>query len=254
MSEEIYIKAILIDDEPSAIRVLSKLLEQSPVSVQVVGTAHSLKDGLEEIRKHRPDLVFLDVQMPRQAGYEIVNHIDNIDFHIIFVTAFDHYAVRAFEVNAIDYLLKPVNRARLYEAVEKVKAQLYLRVTVSEYAALVNDIQQKTIDKIVIPQIGQRQIVNVGEIKAIEAEGAYTRLYMNAGPIITTSKNLKYFEGLLEKHDSFFRCHRSWLVNIHFVTHFNRTESSITLEGGLTGKIARTQYEHFESALRTHAP
>lgn len=254
MKKECQIKAVLIDDEPSAIRVLSKLLDQSPQCVEVVGTANNLLDGIQEIRKHAPDLVFLDVQMPRQAGYEIVNYIDNIDFHIIFVTAFDQYAVRAFEVNAIDYLLKPVNRSRLYEAVQKVQSHLLLKATASEYVSMVQDIERKTINKIIIPQIGERKIISVAEIKAIEAEGAYTKIYMQSGLIITTSKNLKYFDSILEKHDSFFRCHRSWLVNLHFVTHFNKTESTITLEDGLLGKIARTQYEDFEAILRAHIP
>ena len=146
------LRAIIVDDEQRARDVLSKLLERNCSNVVVEETCVDVLSAVEKIKKIQPDVVFLDVQMPNYAGYELVNFFDEINFEIIFVTAFDHYAIKAFELSAIDYLVKPVDRLRLVEAVNKVKLKKGQEKSKEAYEELLNSIKEKEFKKIVIPE------------------------------------------------------------------------------------------------------
>ncbi len=153
------IRAIIIDDEQSARNVLSNLLNRYN-NIEIVAQVRNLKEGVEQIKKLKPQVVFLDVEMPNYAGYEIVKFIDKIDFEIIFVTAYDQYAIKAFELNAIDYLVKPIDREKLTIAVNKLKDKLTKKNIQVDYQNLLDQIQNKTTKKIVIPELGNRRIVD----------------------------------------------------------------------------------------------
>ena len=168
--------AIIVDDEQRARDVLSKLLERNCPNVDVLDKCVDVPSAVERIKELKPNVVFLDVQMPNYAGYEIVNFFDKIDFEIIFVTAFDHYAIKAFELNATDYLVKPVERARLVDAVKRVVIKVNEEKSKEQYEALLHSIQKKEFRKIVIPELGNRKIVEINNIIAIEAEGAYCKV------------------------------------------------------------------------------
>ncbi|WBX72413.1 LytR/AlgR family response regulator transcription factor [Tenacibaculum retecalamus] len=245
------IKAILIDDEQSARNVLTTLLTRAHANVNIIATCKDLEEGVKSIKELQPDVVFLDVQMPNYAGYEISSFFDDINFEIIFVTAYDQYAIKAFELSAIDYLVKPIDREKLNVTIQKLENKLKQKATLVDYEVLLTTIKEKEYKKIIIPEIGNRRIVNLSDIIAIEADGGYSKIYLKNKSIITTSKNLKYFEEVLPKEATFFRSHRAWLINIIYIESLNKTNLNITLaEETVKAKLSRSKIEHFESVFQ----
>lgn len=247
------IRAILIDDELGSINVLTNLLERTSSDIEIVATSDNLQNGVTKIKELQPDVIFLDVQMPNYAGYEIVNFFDAINFEIIFVTAYDKYALKAFELNAIDYLVKPINRNKLNVAIERLKKKLKQNTALIDYRNLLNTIKDKEPKHMVIPEVGNRRIINIGNIIAIEANGAYSLIHLKDNVIITASKNLKYFESLLVSNTSFFRSHRAWIVNLEHLKCLNKTKQQITFANGIfKAKISRARIEAFEKAIHNN--
>jgi len=160
------ISAIIIDDEKRARDVLQMLLERNCPGVNILATCVDVLSAVEKINEVQPDVVFLDVQMPNYAGYELVNFFDEINFEIIFVTAFDHYAIKAFELSAIDYLVKPVERLRLVDAVKRVSTKVNSQESKKQYEQLLNSIKEKEFKKIVIPESGNRRVLEIDNIIA----------------------------------------------------------------------------------------
>ena len=240
------IKAIVVDDEKRARNVLSQLLFRNFDNLEVVAQCSDVPSAAEQIKQLKPDLVFLDIQMPNYAGYELVNFFDEINFEIIFVTAFDHYAIKAFEFGALDYLVKPINRSRLIDAVKRVEQKVNIIKYKNDYDALLKSIKEKEFKKIIIPESGNRRIVELKNIIALKAEGAYTRIYLYGEKEIFLGKNLKYFENKLGKDDGFFRSHRAWIVNLNHVESINKTELGLILTNNIKAKISRIRLEAFQ--------
>ncbi len=239
------IKAILVDDEPRANSVLKELLLKSTYDIKIMDICEDLVSAVKTIKELEPDVVFLDVQMPNYAGYEIVNFFEKINFEIIFVTAFNKYAIKAFELCAIDYLVKPIKRVRLGEALAKLQSRMEDKNNLEQYQTLLRTIQNSRQNKLVIAEMGNRRIININDIIAIEANGAYTSIHLLNQQKITTSKNLKYYENLLDNDTSFYRVHRSWLINFDYLKSFNRTASILHLEANIEAKISRKHYNEF---------
>lgn len=242
------IKAILIDDELSARSVLTSLLERASSNIEIIATCSNLEDGVKQIKELQPNVVFLDVQMPNYLGYEIVNFFNKIDFEIIFVTAYDQYAIKAFELNAIDYLLKPINREKLTFALRKLEGKLCKQAELEDYEILLKTIKEKKYKKIVIPEIGDRRIICLADIIAIEADGAYSKIYLKGNKTIITSKNLKYFDERLLQENSFFRSHRTWIINVTFIESLNKITLNLALDNGIViAKISRSRIEDLKN-------
>jgi len=170
------IKAILIDDEAGAREVLNNLLTRFCKDVEIVAEANNLMLGIEQIKKLKPDVVFLDIQMPQYAGYEIVNFIDHIDFSIVFITAYDKYALKAFEISALDYILKPIDFDRLKAAVQKVSEKQNVKIAQEQYSLLNETITKQKTSKITITDKGENLFVNIEDIIAIEGQSAYCKI------------------------------------------------------------------------------
>ena len=246
------IKAILIDDEQSARNVLTNLLERTSSTIDIVATCNDLEKGVVEIKRLQPDVVFLDVQMPNYAGYEIVSFFDTIDFEIIFVTAYDQYAIKSFALNAIDYLVKPIDRKKLAATLDKLADKLHKKAALVDYQTLLKTIKEKEYKKIVIPELGNRRIVNIDDIIALEADGAYSKIHLINQKTITTSKNLKYFEDVFPKETAFFRSHRTWIVNILHIESLHKTALTITLANEtVKAKISRSKIEQFKNIFQS---
>jgi len=244
------INAILIDDEKRAVSVLSNLLSRTYFDVNILGSANNLQEGIKLIKELHPNVVFLDVQMPNEKGYEIINYFQEIDFIIIFVTAYDKYAIKAFELNALDYLLKPVNRIRLEQTLALITNQIENNVKLNEYYKLISSFSETNVRKIVIPELNNRRILDPKNIVAFEAERAYTIIHLDDEKKVTASKNLKHFDDIFENDDRFFRTHRSWVVNINFLSNFNRTKSLLMLKHGVKARISRNNYEAFDNYIQ----
>lgn len=243
------LRAILVDDELAAREVLTGLLSRFCKNVEIVGEAENLTKGVELIKKEKPDVVFLDIQMPVYAGYEIVNFIDPIDFQIIFITAFDQYAIKAFEISAVDYILKPIEIDRLQKAVEKVEERKSLKDIEQSYAEINATIQTQKASKITLFEKGQRELISIETIVALEGYSAYCKVHLTDGTTRMISKNLKTTLSYLDGWNNFYRSHKSWVINKDFVQSYSKSKQEITLQNDLIAKVSRTKLSELEAEL-----
>lgn len=243
-------KAIIVDDERSARNVLETLLEMNHSEVCVVDKCPDLLSAVESIKKHSPDVVFLDVEMPRNSGFEIVEHFDKIDFEIIFVTAYDKYAVKAFEVSALDYILKPVEVERLATAMQRLSKNIELDNLSDKLKLLSETIEAQEVAKLTVYHKGSRHIIEVSNIIAIEAEHAYCNIYVRGNnEVFVISKNLKQVSQLLEENKQFYRTHRSWLVNLNRMQSYSKSKGVIALEDAIEARLSKYKSEDFENYI-----
>jgi len=157
--------------------------------------------------------------------------------------------MKAFELCAIDYLVKPVDRERLDEALKKLNDRLEEKNKLLKYETLLNTINSKELSQIVVPELGNRRVLNLENVIAIEAEGAYSKFYLQDRKPLLVSKNLKYFEGVLPKKGRFFRSHRGWIVNLKYIKTVNKTKGELQLKLDIKAKLSRSRYSEFELAL-----
>lgn len=242
------IRAIIVDDEEGARDVLENLLKRFCPEVELIAKCNNVLQAVDAINNENPDLVFLDIEMPNYSGFEIVNFFKEINFEIIFVTAYDQYAIKAFEIAAIDYLLKPIDIERLKNAVARVVLQKNIEQQSQRLSILSNTLESKQLKNIVITDKGQQHIVSIDSIIAIEAQESYCTIHTNDKTFIA-SKNLKHFETILENIPHFFRVHKSWLVNKNFIKHYSKSDLSIQLSNGLITKLSKYKKAEFEEAI-----
>jgi two-component system LytT family response regulator len=242
------IKAILVDDEEGARDVLENLLLRFCPDVELIAKCENVLQAVDVIKLHSPDLVFLDIEMPNYSGIEIVSFFKEINFEIIFVTAYDQYAIRAFEVAAIDYLLKPVDIDRLKNSVARVVQQRNIEQQSQRLSLLSNTLESKQLKNIIITDKGQQNIISIESIIAIEAQESYCTIHTTEKTYIA-SKNLKHFETVLENLTQFFRVHKSWLVNKDYIKHYSKSDLSIQLSNGLITKLSKYKKAEFEEAI-----
>ena len=220
------IKAIIVDDEPNCCETIATLLEDYCPGVELTGLYNNGSDALSSILQQQPALVFLDVEMPKMNGFEMLEQLPDINFDIIFTTSYDQYALKAIRFSAIDYLLKPVDREELQKAVQKVM-QRSQRTIAQQVEILMQKLHQpsKSICKIALPTMEGLQMIPVDSIISCESDSNYTILLLKNKKKIIVSCTLKEIEESLEDH-SFARVHRSYLVNL------NEVEKYVKGEGG----------------------
>ncbi|MBL4705898.1 MAG: response regulator [Flavobacteriales bacterium] len=244
------LKVILVDDEDLALDVLTNLLSRSAIFIDIVAKCNDVVEAVKKIKELKPDVVFLDVQMPDYAGYEIVNFFEEINFDIIFVTAYDQYAIKAFELSAIDYIVKPVERHRLEEALQKVADKREDKAVKENYQVLLESMRGKELGKVILPELKDgelsRRILHFKDIIAVEALRSYCQIHLKNESPFLVSRNLKYFESLLPDNHSFFRSHRSWILNLDYVKKFFRKSGEVGMENGLIAKVSKNRLSLFE--------
>lgn len=244
------IKAIIIDDEERARRTLEALLKDFCPQVEIVDTCSNVPDGVLSINKNKPNLVFLDIEMPEYNGFELLNFFREVDFQIIFVTAYNDYALKAFEVSAVDYILKPVDIDKLKLAVEKTEKRLINSDIQNRVDVLKENFGAQKFNKIALPVSEGLLFVKVSEIIYLEADGAYTHVWLHNQNSILVSKKIKFFEDILEERPNFFRSHRSFIVNINYLKKYNKGENSLLLENDKSIIISRDRKSEFEQQLK----
>lgn len=218
------IRAVIIDDEPATRVALSALLREHCPDVTIAREAGSVEEGFRIISEVRPDLVFLDIRMQDGSGFDLLKKFDKVDFHVIFVTAYEEYAIKAFRFSAIDYLLKPVDADELISAMAKFRQQAHaerdLRVK-----TMINNLrfQEKHHKKIVLRTSEKFHFVEVTDIIYCESDGNYTTFFLRNHNQVIVSRPLKEFEELLSDY-AFFRPHKSFLVNLSYLTGFEKSE------------------------------
>ncbi|TDR21035.1 LytR/AlgR family response regulator transcription factor [Flavobacterium cheniae] len=223
-------KAIIIDDEKRARVSLSLLLQEYCPQVTIVAECENLPEGVKAIRKHQPDIVLLDIEMPGHSGLELLDFFDEneVNFSIIFTTAYNEYALKAFKFSAVDYLLKPIIPEELAEAVERVAKQ---KQRFENFRAFKENLQQETLTKIAVPSGNTLLFLDTDKIMYIKGEGAYSEVFCSDGSKQLVSRNLKNFEDILCSDSRFLRIHKSYIVNFNFVVAFNKSDGvSIELE------------------------
>lgn len=246
------INAVIIDDEERARGTLRALLNSYCTDVNIVAECANVPDGVLAINKHNPQLIFLDIEMPEYNGFELLSFFRDVDFEIIFVTAYNDYALKAFEVSAVDYVLKPVDIDKLKSAVEKAGKRINGNDMKSRLDVLKDSFKNNQFNKIALPLAEGLLFVNVMEIVYLEADGAYTNVWLKDGSKILVSKKIKFFEEVLEGRQNFFRSHRSYMVNINFIKKYNRSENALLLDNGKTIIISRDRKAEFEQQLKNN--
>ncbi|MEP0480232.1 MAG: response regulator [Nonlabens sp.] len=245
------INVIIIDDESHGRSLLHNLLEKElGDQYQLKDSCSSVKEGVKAIREHKVDLVFLDIQMPEEDGFELFNYFENIDFEIIFVTAFDQYAIKAFQCSALHYLLKPVDPVQLHEAIERYKKSKENKKAILKkfdvFAEYIEGQQEKK--RIVFNTTTGFEVVVIKELVHIAAEGNYSQLYFKdvSNKLVTSS--LKGIEDCLP--DSYFlRIHHGHIINLNAVHKFTKTDREVTLINGDTLKVAERKLKLFLSRI-----
>jgi len=246
------IDVIIVDDEESARNILSNLIQRFHPQFNVVATCEDLPQAVAKIEKHQPQVVFLDIEMPNYAGYEITNFFDTINFEIIFVTAYDSYAIKAFEVAAFDYLLKPIEVSRLAITMERLAKKTLTKHDAINYQVLQESLNDSGgIHKMIVNYLGNQKIIDLKDIVALEASEAYTLIKDADNNTYTMSKNLKHFETLLENNSEFVRVHKSWIINTQHIEKYSHTEMLIYLKNDIVAKLSRYKKNDFEAAIES---
>ncbi|MEM7659234.1 MAG: LytTR family DNA-binding domain-containing protein [Bacteroidota bacterium] len=244
-------KAIIIDDEPRARAVLRTLLEENCPEVEILAEAEDVPEAVKAINKHHPDIIFLDIEMPGYSGFELMDFFSEINFQIIFTTAYSEYAVQAFQVSAIDYLLKPIQIDQLLHAVQKAKEKLNHSQTLEKLEALKSNLNSDgQIKKIALPVANGLLFVETEDIIYLKAEGSYTQIHLVQGPKLLVSRKLKEFEKLLS-NPSFFKSHRSYLINLNHVKQYVRQDGGyIVMKNDDVVSIAKDRKDALLEAIK----
>ncbi|MHA4807325.1 LytR/AlgR family response regulator transcription factor [Flavitalea flava] len=238
--------AIIIDDELKGRVALRQKLKDYCPGVEVTGEAENGEEGLMLINNQKPDIVFLDIEMPRMGGFEMLSQLKRKSFHLIFTTAYDQYAIRAIRFAAFDYLLKPVDIEELRSAIGKITDERRQENAGSRLEILEHNLRSKTaMNKITIPTMEGLLFFNLSDIIHVEAQSNYTVFSFINRPKLTVSKTMKEFEDLLPG-DIFFRCHHSHIINLNFIKRYIKGDGGqIELQNGELVDVARRKKEEF---------
>lgn len=237
------IKAIIIDDEVHCLETLSLLLKEFCPEVQLIQQCRSAKKGLEAIEKHKPDLVFLDIEMPAMNGFELLEQFTEIPFAVIFTTSYDQYAIKAIRFSALDYLLKPIDPHELISAVKKVQEQRHLPMA-EQFQMLLKQVQGKErhFNKIAVPTFEGFELIPADEVLYCEANDNYTHLFLKNKIKIIACRTLKEMEEQLQDFSFFVRVHHSYMVNLNEVTKYVRGEGGyLVMSDGSTVNVSRSR-------------
>jgi two-component system LytT family response regulator len=235
---------LIIDDEKHCIKTLSKLLETNFREIKVVNTCSDSTQACDLIQRHQPDFIFLDIEMPKLNGFDLLAKFDSLYFDVIFTTAYDSYAIKAIKYSALDYLLKPIGKEELAFAIQKLKSK---HTTISPaQVQMATAVRNKQLpDTIALPTMDGLSFAYVHDIVHCTADGSYTRVFMNDKSEILISKTLGDVEELLSEYN-FFRIHHSTLINLRQVKKYIRGEGGdVVMSNGYTLSVARTRKTDF---------
>jgi two-component system, LytTR family, response regulator len=241
------IKTVLIDDEIDSIRVLQRLLETCCPQVSIIGTANGVETALRLIRECQPDLVLLDIEMSQGNAFDLLNQLQPQEFQVIFVTAFDNYAIRAFRYSALDYLLKPVDIDDLRNAINKVRERPASQDLAQQMKILLENIGtlQLSQQKMAIPTITGLTFIPVQDILRFEAKGNYTEIHLSNGEPIFATRTIRDYEEVLPE-TIFCRIHNSHIINISRIQKYQKGRGgSVIMEDGSVIEVASRRREEF---------
>jgi len=245
------IRTVLVDDEIDSNEVLQTLLNAACPNVSILGKADGVEKAIQIIRTTQPDLVFLDIEMAQGNAFDLLNQLQPMAFRVIFVTAFDNYALRAFKYSAVDYLLKPVDIDDLRNAVEKVTTQLQATNVKEQVQLMIENFGsiQLSQQKMALPTLTGLEFVTIRDIVRLEAKGSYTMVFLSDKKHIMVARNIKDYEGLLPEI-FFYRVHKSHIINLQKIQKYQKGRGGyIIMEDGSSIEVASRRREEFLQRL-----
>jgi len=256
-NEKSTIRALIVDDEAKSRSIIQTMLQKYCPQVEVIGMADSADAAQTLILSEQPNLVLLDIEMPHGSGFDLLNRLPEINFEIIFITGFDHYALSAIKFHALDYLLKPIDIDELIGAVGRVEAIFNYERDASRVTAFLQNMHNPDLgsQRIAIPTRDGREFIEVTDILYCEADGSCTWLYLSNGKRMYSSKNLGEFEKLLpgvddESSQHFFRVHYGYLINISCIKSYSLKDNVIQMSNERTVDIAQRRKSTFRAILQ----
>lgn len=248
--EQSEIKAIIVDDEGRARRILENFIKEYCPEISIVAMVEDVPQAVKAIKKFQPELVFLDIEMPGYNGFQLLEFFEEVNFEIIFTTAYSEFALKAFQVSAIDYLLKPIQIDQLVNSIAKFNKIRGNSLIKERIETLQSNLKEKKINKIVVPLSEGSLFLELSDIVYLKSEGSYVNFYLKDGTKILASKNIKDFEQQLSDHEGFFRVHRSYLINTVFVTSVSSDHLAVILQQKTSVSIARDRKQDFLHFLK----
>lgn len=248
-------KALIIDDEQKARKLLQVLIDENCPQIAEIETAENLPNGIKLIHSFKPDIVFLDIEMPGYSGLQILDFFtpEQINFEIIFTTAYSDYAIRAFDLNAIDYLLKPLRDEQVANAVNKAVNQLGKSKVSERLEELKNTFKASTVTKIGLPVSNGVLFVEFDDVIMLEADRMYTKVCTKNDGDLLVSKPMKFFIDILSDTSGFYRPHRSFLINLkHIKQYVNQDGGYIIMDNQKTVSISRDKKDEFFEVLQSN--
>lgn len=244
-------RVIIIDDEERARKSVIDLLKISNTNIEIVAEAASVKTGLDAIHQFQPDLILLDINMPDGTGFDLLKRIESISFKIIFITAYEEFAVQAFEFSAIDYLLKPIDPIKLIEAIEKARQAVEHQNLGMKLNALFANLDGSNTEskKLVLKTAENIYIISTADIIRCESDCGYTQFFIMDGKKILVSRNLKDYEAMLNGF-GFYRIHQSHLINLKYIDHYSKLDGgAVVMKDKANIPVARRKKEDFLKLL-----
>lgn len=247
-----FMKAIIVDDAPQIRNLLRLMLGELATDIHIAGEAQNTEEAKQLIEQHHPDLVFLDIEMPGKNGLQLIDELSEkeVNFHVIFITAFNQYAVQAFRLSTLDYLLKPLKEKELLDALEKFRQRKNEKTAIEQFKLLSENLKNTKNNTFAIPVNYGYEYISVNDIEYLKAEGAYTHLFLTNGKQKTISKNMKYFEELLKSFETIIKVHRSYMVNYQFIKIYHKEDRGIIeMQCGIKIQLSRSFRNDFVRKL-----
>ena len=245
-------KIVVIDDELKARSLLKNVIGRLQDDHYEVFEADDLESGVAIIKREQPKLVFLDIEMPNEQGTEILNYFDasEVNFEIVFSTAYSDYALRAFEMNAIDYILKPIRPKKVLDVIKRVRETHNQQNIQERLQELKDSLSNGNFDKLGVPVKDGIRFVRLEDIIHLEADGMYTRIHLSGEPTLMVSKPLKFFGHLIERGKSFYRPHRSHIFNVRYLKQYVKKDGNYALlENDSVVPISKDKRDEFVSLI-----
>lgn len=244
------IRTLLIDDEAKGRQLLRQLCDKYATQIKIVGEAANASEALELFELEKPDLIFLDIEMPGMTGIEMLRQMQEVPFEVIFVTAFNRYAVEAFRLGAVDYLLKPALPSDLQQAVERAEKNLRLKVPDRPQIRAITQNYGQAFTKVTIPTLNGFEFIDFTEILFLQSDGNYATLRLKNGKNVVATRSLGDFEELLEPY-SFFRVHKSYLINLAYIRKYIKGDGgTVVMEDSTEIDVSRRRKEEFLGRLK----
>lgn len=241
------IKAILIDDELSSLQNLQQKLDEFCPDIDIVATAQKPEEAMLLIKLNKPDVIFLDIEMPKMSGFRMLDELGECDFEIIFTTAYNHYAIDAIRISAFDYLMKPIAIKDLQVAVERLSKMHNISQTKEKIDILKTSMTDKKTqeDKIAIPTSEGLEFIPIKNILHIESSSNYSKIYFKESKSILVTKLLKDFEDMLQPY-RFYRIHNSHLINLNYIQKYIKSQGGqVMMQDGTIIDVARRKKDEF---------